>query len=278
MRTWSAFQPSHSASPPQTPAITRSCERLSGAFGMGASSHGDAPDASPQLPRPWCYNVPQARRLTPLRRQLQLVDTTDLLNSPPPILQVVFDTPLRRSFDYLAPAGAAPPRPGARVRVPLGRRRAIGLVAAHAEESALPRPRLKPVIEAIDAAPLWDEVTFGLLLWAADYYHHPLGDVLFGAMPKMLRRGAPAAQDVLVWMLSDAGRAAIAGGARLGRRQQALVALLGATGATTQAIAEAGHQAVVRDFAARGWIESHARPEEPPPAGAGRPGPVLTAA
>ncbi len=200
------------------------------------------------------------------------------MNSQPPILQVVFDTPLRRSFDYLPAAGARVPRPGERVRVPLGRRRAIGLVAAHAEESALPRPRLKPMIEAIDAAPLWDEITFGLLLWAADYYHHPLGDVLFGAMPKMLRRGAPAAQAVIAWMLSETGRAAIAGGARLGRRQKALVELLGAAGATAQAIAEAGHQAVVRDFAARGWIESHARPEEPPPAGAGRPGPVLTAA
>ncbi|MGH8244153.1 MAG: primosomal protein N', partial [Steroidobacteraceae bacterium] len=200
------------------------------------------------------------------------------MNSPPPILQVVFDTPLRRSFDYLPAAGARVSRPGERVRVPLGRRRAIGLVAAHADESTLPRPRLKPVLEAIDATPLWDEVTFGLLLWAADYYHHPLGDVLFGAMPKMLRRGAPAAQEVIAWMLSDAGRAAIAGGARLGRRQKALVELLGAAGATAQAIAEAGHRAVVRDFAARGWIESHARPEEPPPAGAGRPGPVLTAA
>ena len=78
-------------------------------------------------------------------------------------------------------------------------------------------------------------------------------------------------RDTIVWRLGDAGRAAIAAGARLGRRQQALVALLGTEGASAAAIAEAGHQAVVRDFAKRGWLESEARPEAPPPAGLGRP-------
>ena len=195
----------------------------------------------------------------------------------PPILQVVFDTPLRRCFDYLPAAGERIPAPGERVRVPLGRRRAIGLVAAHATESSLPRARLKSVVDAIDTMPVWDDVTFNLLLWAADYYHHPLGDVLFGAMPKMLRQGAAAVRETIVWRLGDAGRAAIAAGARLGSRQQALITLLGTEGASTAAIAEAGHQAVVRDFAKRGWLESEARPEAPPPAGLGRPGPVLTA-
>jgi primosomal protein N' (replication factor Y) len=195
----------------------------------------------------------------------------------PPILQVVFDTPLRRCFDYLPAAGERVPLPGERVRVPLGKRRAIGLVAAHAMESTLPRARLKSVVDVLDTMPLWDDVTFNLLLWAADYYHHPLGDVLFGAMPKMLRQGASAVRDTIVWRLSDAGRAAIAAGARLGRRQQALVALLDTEGASAAAIAEAGHQAVIRDFAKRGWLESEARPEASPPSGLGRPGPVLTA-
>ncbi len=194
-----------------------------------------------------------------------------------PILQVVFDTPLRQSFDYLAAADAPPPRPGERVRVPLGKRRAVGLVAGHADSSALPRARLKPIIEAIDTTPLWDATTFGLLRWAADYYHHPLGDVLFSAMPKMLRSGAAAVRDEIVWLLSDAGRAAIDSGARLGRRQSALVDLIGGEGATVAAIAAAGHTAAVRAFVKRGWLESISRPEASPPAGAGRPGPVLTA-
>jgi primosomal protein N' (replication factor Y) len=193
-----------------------------------------------------------------------------------PILQVVFDTPLRQSFDYLAPAAQAPPRPGERVRVPFGRQRAVGLVVARGASSTLPRARLKPVIEAIDATPLWDEATFGLLRWAADYYHHPLGDVLFGAMPKLLRQGKAALRDEVLWRLSEPGRAARAGGARLGARQTALLDLAGDDGATEAAIAAAGHGPVLRALAARGWLESCTRPEAPPPAGEGRPGPTPT--
>ena len=55
-------------------------------------------------------------------------------------------------------------------------------------------------------------------------------------MPKMLREGAAASREEVVWRISDAGREAIAGGARLGSRQQALVTLLGANGATQAAI------------------------------------------
>jgi primosomal protein N' (replication factor Y) len=198
------------------------------------------------------------------------------LTIPDPVLQVVFDTPLRSSFDYLPAAGERVPGPGERVRAPFGRQRAVGLVVAHAAESALPRARLKPIVESIDAAPLWDETTLGLLRWAADYYHHPLGDVLFGAMPKRLRDGGAALRENLHWRLSEAGRAAIGAGARLGSRQKALVALLGDEGAAAAVIAEAGHQAVVRDLVRRGWLESESRAESAPPAGAGRPGPVPT--
>jgi primosomal protein N' (replication factor Y) len=195
-----------------------------------------------------------------------------------PVLQVVFDTPLRSSFDYLPPAGGRVPAAGERVRAPFGRQRAVGLVVAQAAASELPRARLKRVAEAIDAAPLWDPVTFELLRWAADYYHHPLGDVLFSAMPKMLRDGAPAARDIIHWRVSAAGRAAVESGARLGTRQRALVALLGEDGAPAEAVAEAGHQAVVRDLARRGWLESESRPEAAPPSGPGGAGPAPTPA
>jgi primosomal protein N' (replication factor Y) len=199
------------------------------------------------------------------------------LTQSSPVLQVVFDTPMRRSFDYLPPADGPPPPPGVRVRVPFGRRRAIGIVAAQSESSELPRGRLKPVTAAIDTAPLWDAATFGVLRWAADYYHHPLGDVLFGALPRMLREGAAAEREEIVWRLSVAGRDALAAGARLGSRQRALVALVGDAGAAGSAISAAGHAGALRALAARGWLASFARSAPPPPPGAGRPGPVLTA-
>ncbi len=199
------------------------------------------------------------------------------MSDPAPVLQVVFDTPLRQSFDYLAPAGAPAPRAGERVRVPFGRQQAVGLVVAHSASSALPRARLKSATAAIDTGPIWDAATFSVLRWAADYYHHPLGDVLFGAMPKPLRQGKAAAREETVWRLSQAGRAAIAGGARLGTRQRALLELAGEQGATGEAISTAGHTPALRALAARGWVESFARPEAAPPAGSGQPGPTLTA-
>jgi len=184
---------------------------------------------------------------------------------------------MRRRFDYLPEDGAAIARPGERVRVSLGRRRAIGIVAAHAAESSLPRARLKRISSAIDTMPLWDETTFGLLLWAADYYHHPLGEVLFGAIPKRLRKGESARRDEILWRVSEAGRTALDAGARLGHRQKKLIDLVGEDGASTAAIAAAGQTEVVRSLLRRGWLESFARPEAAPAAGAGRPGPVLTA-
>lgn len=140
------------------------------------------------------------------------------------ILQVVLDTPLRRKFDYFPPAGSgAGAIPGLRVRVPLGKRRAVGVIAAVADQSVLPASRLKRALEIIDAEPLWDPVTFALLSWAADYYHHPLGEVLFAAIPVALREGGSAQRSKLAWRLSDRGLAAQTLPPRLGRRRKSVV-------------------------------------------------------
>jgi primosomal protein N' len=54
------------------------------------------------------------------------------LSEQSPVIQVVFETPMRQSFDYLPAAGQPPPRPGERVRVSFGRQRAVGVVVAQA--------------------------------------------------------------------------------------------------------------------------------------------------
>ena len=69
----------------------------------------------------------------------------------PVILRIALDTPLRRLFDYLPPREPqATPMIGARVRVPFGRQRLVGVVIAHADSSELPREKLKAVLELID--------------------------------------------------------------------------------------------------------------------------------
>ncbi len=190
----------------------------------------------------------------------------------------MLDTPLRRQFDYLAPAGSgAHEAPGQRVLVPLGKRRAIGVIAALAERSELPASRLKRALEIIDTEPLWDPVTFALLCWAADYYHHPQGEVLFSAIPVALRKGGSAKRSELAWRLSERGLAALATLPRIGRRQQQLIELIGGDSVTMDTVSGHGLAAALRSFAARGWLESMERPEPAPRAGPGRAGPVLTA-
>ncbi len=195
----------------------------------------------------------------------------------PAILKVVLDTRLRQAFDYLPPAGYAGPSvaPGMRVRVPLGHRRAVGFVAAVARTSDLPRARLKAALEVLDEAPLWDAPTFGLLTWAASYYHHPLGEVLAAAVPAGIRAGAAAASEITVWQLTEAGFAGRPG--RLGRRQAELFERLRDAPLAAHEIGSLGLTEALRGLARRGLVESFGQPEPPPPSGpAAQPAPRLT--
>jgi primosomal protein N' (replication factor Y) (superfamily II helicase) len=159
------------------------------------------------------------------------------------ILKVALDTPLRRVFDYLPPDGATRGAsvdgasgggspgwrslPGVRVRVPFGRRETVGVLVATSEESSLPRDKLRHALEILDSRPVFDPVTFDLLLWAAEYYHHPIGEVMAAALPASLRAGEPAESSGEVWSLSAAGREALEHfeGRRAPRRQALLTRL-----------------------------------------------------
>src|SRR5882757_6252919 len=123
------------------------------------------------------------------------------------ILQIALDTPLRREFDYLPPIDAfdKTPKLGVRVRVPFGGRQLIGVLVGIARESSLAPAKLKAALEILDEAPVFDAATFELLRWAADYYHHPLGEVIAAALPVALRSGAASDDVAEVWTLSERG-------------------------------------------------------------------------
>jgi primosomal protein N' (replication factor Y) len=183
----------------------------------------------------------------------------------PKVLRVALDTPLRRLFDYLPPASAAGPvTPGVRVRVPFGRQRLIGLVMASGTGSEIAPERLKPVLEVLDAEPVLDAAALALLSWAADYYHHPVGEVVAGALPKALRAGAGSAACEERWMLSAEGVAAHARGEpRRAPRQRALLEFLALGGGSPAPVLEerVPHwRAAARALVARGWVMSTAVP------------------
>lgn len=123
------------------------------------------------------------------------------------ILRVAINTPVNKLFDYLAPAGDPTPQPGMRVRVPFGRRKLIGVIAATAHESDWPLDKLKPAIETIDPQPLLQPAMVEMLNWAARYYQHPPGEVFAAALPTALRQGqAPETEKTELWSLTPTGR------------------------------------------------------------------------
>jgi primosomal protein N' (replication factor Y) len=123
----------------------------------------------------------------------------------PRIIQVAVPAPLYRRFDYLGPA--QPLLPGMRVRVPFGRRQLVGVVLGTLETSELPQEKLKRIGQVLDDAPVMPAALLKLLNWAADYYHHPIGDVIAAALPTWLRQGRAASiAGVRFWTLTEAER------------------------------------------------------------------------
>ncbi|MGC4029407.1 MAG: primosomal protein N' [Steroidobacteraceae bacterium] len=200
------------------------------------------------------------------------------------IYKVAIDTPLRRLFDYLPAAQGPQPQPGMRVLVPFGRRRSAGLVVDTADESDLPESKLRNVLQVLDAAPLFDASMLGFLRWAADYYHHPIGQVIAAAMPKLLREGRDLTVYERRWRITPAGRTALAAGTlQRAPRQRALLDILAPLPWLGEARIEelAPHwRGAARSLAARGFIaveEVAAATPPSPPAAPQAGGLVLTA-
>lgn len=109
------------------------------------------------------------------------------------ILQVAVPKPLYNHFDYLPPKGTdvKPLRPGIRVRVPFGTHSYVGLLLGVADSSSVADHKLKAAQNIIDSSPILPEDSLNLLLWASRYYHHPIGEVIFTALPKLLNKGQP---------------------------------------------------------------------------------------
>ena len=178
--------------------------------------------------------------------------------SAPTVVRVAVPKPLRTLFDYAVPPGEPPPAPGARVRVPFGSADVVGVCVEHGAtpDAAL---ALKSIRNTIDATPLLPPALLALIGWASAYYHHPIGDAVFTALPAWLRDGRPI-DDLYetVYRVCDADAAGIG----RAKRQRALLDFIVARGGSADAsvLAANGFDArIVRALAARGAIDSAPR-------------------
>ncbi len=199
------------------------------------------------------------------------------------VLRVAVPAPLRRCFDYAIPDTTFALCRGMRVRVPFGRREIVGFLIGIADQSAIARERLKPVLRVLDSEPVLPEELLSLLQWAADYYHHPLGEVLKAALPVNLRQGRDlGANAVRVWQCTGAGKALAASALdRAPLQRRVLAALVGApAGLDAAALTRVaqGWRSAMRALVAKGWAQVQQRATPEPDDATVVSGPPLTAA
>jgi primosomal protein N' (replication factor Y) len=203
-----------------------------------------------------------------------------------PILAVAIDAPLRRLFDYRAPAGLDPAvvQPGQRIWVPFGRRKSVGVVVEVRERSSVPEAKLRRALAPIDAEPVIDSVLLDLLRWSAEYYRHPIGEVIAAALPVALRSGSDALASAERWVLSAAARTQSLEplGTRAHKLRELAAWLEGhePAGAAELAALSVRWREHLRELERRGWVtrvrQALDQPSTGPARGPPTRGPVLT--
>ena len=150
----------------------------------------------------------------------------DLTNKA--VFKIALPVPLYPYFDYLAPLGGTLEKmqPGLRVRIPFQSRELVGIFMGITTESDIPASKLKQVSEVLDAEPIISSDIMQLCLWAADYYHYPLGEVLMSALPVLLREGKPAElsqKQYTKWLKESKAQISAASAVTLNSAQQTAV-------------------------------------------------------
>ena len=202
--------------------------------------------------------------------------------APSRLLRVAVPAPVRTLFDYLPPAVGLAPVAGARLRVPFGRGERCGVLMELVATAASDR-ELKRVAAVLDAEPLFAAADLELLLWAARYYQHPVGEVVAAALPLRLRQGRPLITERRMrWRLTTEGREHAQTLARAPRQAQLMARLAaapdGLSGAELAADSGATAAHALRALRAKGWVEGVAGEEERGQAPPAEPGPALNAA
>jgi primosomal protein N' (replication factor Y) (superfamily II helicase) len=160
-------------------------------------------------------------------------------------------------FDYRLPDRLGDVGVGSVLRVPFGRRPVVGVVVEVAESSDLPPERLAEPLEALAGGAVPELV--GLGLWVAHQYCSTPARGLELVLPPGTGRAGPGPRPrvELSARLTEAGREALANGARLGPVQRAtLEALAGSGELTAPELQQAGSaRQSLRRLEGRGLVE-----------------------
>ena len=134
---------------------------------------------------------------------------------------------LKGPFDYRIPERLrAEVAVGSIIEVPFARRKLLGVVTAIADHSDLPPEKLAEPLRALESS--IPEALTGIGLWVGEQYCSTAARGLSLVTPPGIGTGAgrAGAKKVLVATITDAGRAALAGGERLNDGQRSALAAL----------------------------------------------------
>ena len=92
--------------------------------------------------------------------------------------------PLRQCFTYKSKVSI---KKGTRVVVPFGKKSIVGIVVKKISNPNSLKG-LKEIISIADNHTCFDKSIFNTILWASEYYHHPIGEVFFSFIPTLLRK------------------------------------------------------------------------------------------
>ncbi|MET0118385.1 MAG: primosomal protein N' [Sedimenticola sp.] len=179
------------------------------------------------------------------------------------IFRVAVPAPLYTVFDYLAPVETGPgePLPGVRLLVPFGRGERCGVLLERLEKTDVPPGRLKRVSRILDTSPLLSDQDLSLLRWAAQYYLHPLGEVVSAALPVRLRKGERPVSGLRPgWRVTSNGGSVAPDELRRAPRQRAVLELLQGVpdGLSQEEVYACCDECrdVLRRLEQKGWVEA----------------------
>jgi primosomal protein N' (replication factor Y) len=128
------------------------------------------------------------------------------MTSRPKIASVAVSIPLRKTFDYRVPEEFAAEQLilGQRVEVEFGNQRKLGVIVDLSEPAESNSLKLKPLLQVFDKNASLPSELLHTCFWAADYYQHPIGEVIHTALPPKLRECEKEPQR-LSWQHSSEG-------------------------------------------------------------------------
>ena len=117
-------------------------------------------------------------------------------------VQVAVPVPMRQLFTYKIPESLQSPpiHIGERVVVPFSGRKLVAVVISTSDESEFDHKKIKPLLSRQNDNYFLSIQQIDFLKRCANYYHHPIGEVINKALPVLLRQvDSPEINAVEVW-------------------------------------------------------------------------------